>query len=826
MLFSCCLFIAINVTAQHKDFHLKIGSYRGTIQWEQSFDNKAWTSISGATAANITTLPTVTTYYRAKITEEGCSPVYSDVKAAYIDVNKTVPARLVKGTVTLPTGTSVQLSEISVLSLIDSAGVKQDGSFDLLVADSVKEDLLLATNKSGEVLLMAHYFANEKKHVINANTTSLALLVSFPLLKPVDLVRKANLINLYKQEVEFTQLVSEVERLSKTGADLFSVNNTELIRIISLFVNKPINNDRFRMMQNQRTKADQPITITSFGTSVRLENTADHTYAAEIYKKDGQVLIERFTLSGTSLEESIPIQTIANMLQGTTDIKTTRTFDLKAKNYTAGEYEIRLWSGLLDESNQPNNLAVRENILIAYSMIIGALVPSPTDWLKEKCIKNIFDAGLNSVNPINMSQAAKNNSILKDYVLPVFKNYAQFLTGDCLQFKSSMFFKKLFVYVAFAEEIISNSTFLYSWTTSPFVMEACEYVNDNGQTSTCFVIEADKSIPDRDYTGDNVDLKIKTIANKNYYPKEAVPVGNVAFQWTSWKGGGTFSNDKGTDLLVLFDQTDHTGSASVNWKFSCNMIEHIARARVNGIPNGQEKDLFITNIYNPQSKPFATGTSQTGQPSKMLDKKLDISIRDMLDNSSMFINRFNITWENVKGSGKIEPYVASSYDNIINSQFSWTLGPEEDEQIMKATITAKNCDWPVADNVIYFSATAPVYVLSGVSFANIADMGTVCAFYKSCNYDMKFSFQDNQSPTSGTIMWKIDWDNNGDGTTDGTTGFNSNSITTNNTIGNIVTLPKIGFCWGSNTTKLKFFAKYVSKDGTEGTIIESQVPQY
>jgi hypothetical protein len=708
LLLLCSVFLYANANAQNKDFNLKIDSYRGTIQWEQSFDLTSWSPIAGATTGSIATVPSKTTYYRAKITEAGCSPVYSDVKAAYIDINKTVPARLVKGTVALPAGTAVQLTEISVLSMIDSVSVKQDGSFNLLVADSVKEDLLMVTNKTGEVLLMAHYFANEKNFVINANTTSLALLISFPLLKPVDLNRKASLISFYKQEVEFTQLVTEVERLSKTGADLFSVSNTELIRIIGLFVKKPINTDRLRIQQNQRKKADLPITITSFGTSVKLENTAEHTYAAEIYKKDGQVMIERFTLYGTELEESIPLQVIYRLLQGSTDIQSTRTFDLKAKKYTAGEYEIRLWSGLLSDDNQPNKLAIRENLLTAYAMIIEALVPSPTDWIKDDCIKSIFDASINSVNPINMAQAAKNNSVLKEYVLPVFKNYGEFLTGDCLEIKSSKLLKKLFFYLRLAEKVLENTSYAVDWTTSPYLMEACEYVNDDGQTSTCFVIEATTTLAAQDYTGDDVDVRIKTIANANYYPKEPTPVSNVAFQWTSWKGGGTFSNNKGTDQLILFDQTDQNGFASAKWKFSCDTGKHVTRTRVNGIPNDQEKDLFTMNVYNPGAKVRATGTMQTGQPSKVLETKLLISVFDTLDGLPMLMNRFNIAWESVTGSGSIEP----SGGDAFTSSYSWTLGPEVGEQIAKATITAKNCNWPIAERIVFFKAATKVDTLA------------------------------------------------------------------------------------------------------------------
>ena len=172
-------------------------------------------------------------------------------------------------------------------------------------------------------------------------------------------------------------------------------------------------------------------------------------------------------------------------------------------------------------------------------------------------------------------------------------------------------------------------------------------------------------------------------------------------------------------------------------------------------------------------------------------------------------------WGNVK--------VRTGADGKVTNTFK--MGPEEKEHTLTATI--KNAENVVINSVV-LKITPSLFVLSGISFNNLANTGAICSFYKSCSYDMNFNFQGTTAPTSGSILWKIVWDNNGDGIFEGNANgaFNTSAITAQNSSGNIVTLPRIEFCWGSAITKLKFITKYKTQNGTEGNIIESLVPQY
>lgn len=167
--------------------------------------------------------------------------------------------------------------------------------------------------------------------------------------------------------------------------------------------------------------------------------------------------------------------------------------------------------------------------------------------------------------------------------------------------------------------------------------------------------------------------------------------------------------------------------------------------------------------------------------------------------------------------------IRTGVDGKVSNTFK--MGPEEKEHILTATI--KNAANEIIKTVDIKITPSP-FILSGFSFSNLANTGTICPYYKSCSYDMNFSFQGTTAPTSGSILWKIVWDNDGDGVFEGNAGggFNINSITAQNSNGNTVTLPRIEFCWGSNVTKLKFITKYKAENGTEGNLIESGVPQY
>jgi uncharacterized protein (TIGR02145 family) len=68
---------------------LKAGSFRGNIQWQETSDSLTWNDIAGAIYQPYKIKVVTSKYYRAKVTEGTCRPVYSDIKKVNIGLEAT-----------------------------------------------------------------------------------------------------------------------------------------------------------------------------------------------------------------------------------------------------------------------------------------------------------------------------------------------------------------------------------------------------------------------------------------------------------------------------------------------------------------------------------------------------------------------------------------------------------------------------------------------------------------------------------------------------------------------------------------------------------------
>ena len=85
-----CLLVLLSLRGQDAGaqnntvFNLKEGdsvlvqvSARGEIQWERSTDNLSWADLPGETSSRLTIRAERGSWYRARITEKNCDPIYS-----------------------------------------------------------------------------------------------------------------------------------------------------------------------------------------------------------------------------------------------------------------------------------------------------------------------------------------------------------------------------------------------------------------------------------------------------------------------------------------------------------------------------------------------------------------------------------------------------------------------------------------------------------------------------------------------------------------------------------------------------------------------------
>ncbi|TGE18016.1 Ig-like domain-containing protein [Hymenobacter elongatus] len=185
-----------------KPFKLHLDGFRGNIQWEQSADAKNWSDVPNGNVASLSVTPTQTTYYRAKVSEAGCVPTYSDLKAAYAQPDvKYVPV-----TFGADVSAAGRQEVEGFYSALESTAPTDDAM--LPVAIGRKEDLFFALGGKEQVLLMG--FTEGEPAELSIENTGVAL-VRFAInplgtgsLTPAQLkeaIRKAPAFSLLRQAI-------------------------------------------------------------------------------------------------------------------------------------------------------------------------------------------------------------------------------------------------------------------------------------------------------------------------------------------------------------------------------------------------------------------------------------------------------------------------------------------------------------------------------------------------------------------------------------------------------------------------------------------------
>jgi hypothetical protein len=701
-IFLCLALVSGSVVHAQKQFKLNAGTYRGALQWQQSFDKINWSNIAGATEAILSVTPNVTVYYRAKISEPDCDAVYTDIKAVLIAGHITRSAKSVKGKVILPPGSTVPMKSFTAFSIIDSCKVNDDGSFELLLLDSTSSQTLFVTNAAGEICLLGDFVNNPEKLELTAESSAMALLVLYPLLKSVTPTRKEELKALYHAQPEFDTLKTEVAKLISEGKKIFAKENNVLAQLVINLTKKDFNAERYRT-------TNTGLLFNTSGSTVTFENLKDYSYSVSIKKDDGTVVLPPFILAGKLLKEQdyLQIRFPGTFSITPQEINNKRTFDLKQLGGNSpGRYIFTVRSGMAFDDSPEDNKALKEN---TYELIVALLdnFGGVLELQNNECRESFFNFLITAVRE-NVTTNASSN-VITDVIVPYLEDASAFL-GDCFDKPGWKFFSKLLYYVDLVinkSEYASMTRFGALWPASPSKIDYCQYLGDDFINYGCTVIQNLRAVGPKNYTGDTVLLKFKTIYDPKYEPSPGEPSNNDIVILTSTEGGGVFLPvNKTTDKIF----TDANGEATVKWLLPCAEIKHVVEVNPIGNTNQDKKFFYTTNSFNPSVQVAAQNTSQTGEPSKKLSGNLVLKFKDVLNGSNEDIaaKNFRMSWRNIKGSGKIESTTSLLYD----SSFSWTLGPEGGEQIVEATIKSKNCDWLIQDSIILFKATTALDTLA------------------------------------------------------------------------------------------------------------------
>lgn len=695
---------------------LKVSAPVGAIQWEQSADNVLWEPIFGATSDKLELVPKNTTYYRAKIVEAGCAPVFTDVKAAIIFDDVMATAKFVTGRIEMPQETSVTLAELSVSSVLDSSPVNSEGVFTLLIPDNSPENILLVTNSREETILLSKTIGNHSNPVVSAESSALAFLIMYPYMDPISAEEKAELMDLYKSDPEFDVLEQLISGMNISGDDLFSASNTAISGLVNSILERAAMKPDSRI--NLRTASDdQPITLEhgASRSSFRITNKSGHSFSGIITEKESGDTLKHFTVAGNSLDGLPVVKNVAEFFFGLEFTKTSDETDFKdSPIYEPGEYIINMRSGLSPELGVVNTNALATNVFVLSSLAINNLSDFTSfkfaaNTSQAECLGGIVKRMI-EIHKYPLLYEKNKTDITGDILIPILRSFAK-TYGDCVTgtSQSGKFFSNLFGIFNVFEKIknlAETGKFVTGWVSSPSSLELCQVYDSQRNAYSCFVLEQvgmtnQKGTAKEQFNAcqDTVTLRVKTVEDEKYYPNTNKPLEGITLNWET---NGQFDAFYPGGQKSFETVTDENGEAEVKWWFSVpnQPVKATAFYKI-GEKNLRQSD-FITNTTNPKGElKKSAGDVQTGSVDEPLENPLIIYITD--EHGFLDLDDFVITPE-ITGGGKVELDLGEL--NAAFYHYKWTLGSEENEQKVAFTAVSKECNWEIEPNPIIFTAFA------------------------------------------------------------------------------------------------------------------------
>lgn len=671
--------------ASNGQFKLKTSSYRGAIQWEYSLDRNIWNVTANGTSDSLLVNPTKTTFYRAKITESGCDPIFSDIKGVYVDSNFSVSGKIITGKVIVPSGSSLSPASLEVISLIDKVHVNTDGSFNVFVIDSASQDVLFVLNSDGEAIMLQNLFSDSPVYEISPETTASGMLLLYPFLKPVGLQQKKVLDSIYKTQPEFPQLVSLLQQTISAGKGIFRDSSKVIDSLIAKIINKEYNKNRFRTISSNNRPQGNDIELTTIGPKIKFENNTAYSFGGAIYEKGSSTASKTFTLAGSLMEESTFTKYLYNLI---TKTNTSNPTEINLNDFQAapGQYEIKFRSGLSRDGSEEDALGGYENIITLLANVLDNIVPG-MEISKDKCIQAFYSYLVDRVKA-DAAQAIDPQKF--DYLKDLsdhFTDYTSFVQ-NCSGQKVNVFLAKMFEYVQRIKQVLDalpTLNFVREWLTGPSKINFCQFLKDDNSLINCFDLE--KAVSPLNTSWVCSDMIVGAIAIDN----EGNPSSNLNLVWHVVDGNGVLYDEATKTWKKSINVvTDANGKTNVQWQLgdqpSPNKVAvsaFVSRPQIILIKNLE----FATNSLIPQPKLNPLNDGQPGIANQKLPKPIGFWITESSTGDIVPYGKYTVSY-NIVGGGSlnniIDPFGATVADE-------WTLGPEYGEQSVAVTVRRFPC---------------------------------------------------------------------------------------------------------------------------------------
>lgn len=628
----------------------------------------------------------------------------------------------VSSKVILPEQATMNIKDVTVYSFLHKVTPDQNGDFKIAVQAGKSEDVLLATNKSGNTMFLKYLTDTTTDFSVSSESTALALLLLYPLQVPVLPEQKKELTTLYRSQPEFGQLITEVASICNAEKDLFDSTNDNLINLLNTLISKNPNSGRNKPMTVNSVQEDKgPVSIESSDNgTVVFSNSAIVSYTAQIYRiKDNTPVGAPFTIAGEGLRGNSILKLIVTILKDfdTDETADQRSINLAGKGQTPGEYGIKITSGDPALGNEPlNMIATQENVIEMLSNVLGNLIPGlndAADIIQAQCFKDIVKTVVNAASYLNILNAVQKNDIIWEYIKPMVLNIGEDLaqtTGKCTKDEyQNQLISKLFKYANIIDKALPLIQYGSSWATNRKTITGCQFLDEDLTTSDCFLVKF-ATVQENTRVCKTLSLKASTVQNEQYYPYVNGIVGYRNIKWYALNGG-IFPS---ANSSIVTAKTDNLGDALIDWQ--APSIEMDAKVKVAAQLNGLDftKDEFDTKTSKYDIAPFMTGGGQDGEINKVLPKDITLLLTDQTGGAipeAIPYDNYTVKYD-VFGGGAITLKDVSG--GIVT--YEWKLGPDVGQQSVNFTIISKPCDnLSLPEQLLSLTYTATAHLPTGIS---------------------------------------------------------------------------------------------------------------
>ena len=387
------------------------------------------------------------------------------------------------GAITLPAGAPRNANRLKLVSPI-AQGTISAGHYALV---TMKDEFTtqIASDSTGEPVLMGYNYPEQTDFDLNARSTALALLMNTPAASSLSAAGRVALVHRLQSEGDFTALSIEIEAVLRTNRALLNTRNIALATAINkLFVT---------VARRETSSTNQYLGIGIYpGAEPKMVFTnkgAFFTHVVGVYKNG--VKVQELTVDGYS---PFPSSVTDMAHQATQAYNHTATLLESSYAFAGdGDYDVKVRTGRPGSGDGSSEYASARNKNCFNAVL--TLFKFGVPWLKGGCISalqaRIYGTIANSVDLRNAQNALQFTAVVNDITsitlglgTDIFKNCID--KKDLVNLGAANTFmqglSKYFLILNVVQTIgngINLTLFVPQWLSAPSALDTCFQVNGN-----------------------------------------------------------------------------------------------------------------------------------------------------------------------------------------------------------------------------------------------------------------------------------------------------------------------------------------------------------